>query len=220
MKKLLKTLTLAVGIFTIYQVLLRLIRQHWQFPAPAFIGRFLSSPMRARMQPPDLMLERAGLQKEMRVLEIGCGSGAFLPAAARLAGEKGQVFALDIQTNMLTQMKAYLNKPQNQHPDVLLAVQASAGNLPFADNSLDLVYFVAAMFEIPNLPNMLAECRRVLKPGGLIANTEFLPDPDYVDAARVCETLQEAGFQIVHVAGNLMNFTVRATIPCQPALPE
>ena len=152
------------------------------------------------------MLERAGLQGGMRALEIGSGSGAFLPAAARMAGEHGQVFGLDIQTNMLTQMKAFLDKPQNHHPDVLLAVQASAGKLPFADNSLDLVYFVAAMFEIPDVPGLLTECQRVLKPGGLIANTELLIDPDYVDAASVCETFQDAGFQVVHVAGESDEF--------------
>ena len=210
MKKFFKTFTLAIGIFAIYQVVLRLVRKHFHFPAPAFIGRFLSSPQRAKMQPPELMLERAGLQEGMRVLEIGSGSGAFLPMAARMAGKSGQVFGLDIQTNMLSQMKTFLEKPNNQHPDVLLAVQASASDLPFTNNSLDLVFFVTALFEMPDVTGVLAECQRVLKPEGLIANTEFLPDPDYVDAAGTCEVLQEAGYQVLHVAGNLWNYTVRA----------
>jgi ubiquinone/menaquinone biosynthesis C-methylase UbiE len=213
MKKILKTFTLAVGIFTIYQVILRLVRKHWHFPAPAFIGRFLSSPLRARMQPPELMLERAGLQAGMRVLEIGCGSGAFLPTAARMAGENGQTFGLDIQVDMLRQLQVRLNKTGITRTTPLLAVQASATHLPFADNSLDLIYMVTVLFEIPDVPGVLAECRRVLKPGGILANTEFLPDPDYVDAASTCEVLQEAGFRLEWVAGNLWNYTVRALVP-------
>lgn len=44
---------IVLGIFTLWQVFKRIIRRYFNFPATAFIGRFLDSDYRRRMQPPD-----------------------------------------------------------------------------------------------------------------------------------------------------------------------
>ena len=41
-----------VGLFLLYQVILRFIRKRYPFPVPAFVGRFLDSDLRRAMQPP------------------------------------------------------------------------------------------------------------------------------------------------------------------------
>ncbi len=74
-----------LGIFVIYQFILRLGRRYWKFPAPAFIGRFLDSKQRKIMQPPEKIISRSG----MTVLEIGCGSGAFTKDVVREVGNEG-----------------------------------------------------------------------------------------------------------------------------------
>jgi len=51
--------------------------------------------------------------------------------------------------------------------------------LPFDDNSFDVVYTVTVLQELPDKNRALKEMKRVLKPGGILAVTEFLPDPDY-----------------------------------------
>ncbi len=63
------------------------------FPAPSFIGFFLDSPARRFLQPTKQVLQRSGLKKGMQVLEVGCGNGAYIPAAARMVGPKGIVHA-------------------------------------------------------------------------------------------------------------------------------
>ena len=86
----------------------------WHFPAPVFIGRLLDSGYRRRIQPPSQLIERSGIKKGMKVLDLGCGPGAFTPFIARTVGEKGKVYALDIQTDMLKQLERKLAKPENR----------------------------------------------------------------------------------------------------------
>ncbi len=145
----------------------------------------------------------------MRVLEIGCGSGAFTTFVAREVGPKGQTFALDIQPEMLEQLRAKLSRPENQDIKNTQLVNNNAYDLPFEDNSFDLVYMVTVLQEIPDKTRALGEARRVLKSGGILAITELLADPDYVFKRATVKLCQKEGFVLDEALGNLWNYTVR-----------
>jgi len=149
----------------------------------------------------------------MKVLELGGGSGAFTTAAAEAVGEGGTVYAMDLQRRMLRQLQEKLARPANQQPVNVELMQASAYHLPFADGSLDLAYLVAVLQEIPDRARALREIRRVLKPGGVLAVTELLPDPDYPLRSTTVRICQREGFVLVGNSGNLWNYTVRFRKP-------
>ena len=194
--------------FFLYQVILRLVRKNWHFPAPSFIGSFLDSDFRKKLQPPEVVIRRSGIKPGMRVLEIGCGSGAFAVPAARLIGEEGKLYALDIQKNMLTQLERKLALPGNTGIHNIVLVNESAYSLPFEADSVDLVYMVTVLQEIPDRLHALSEIRRVLKPGGILAVSEFLPDPDYPMRTTTIRLGEAGGFLLDKVEGNLWNYTV------------
>lgn len=198
-----------VEIFVLWQILLRLLRRYFKFPAPAIIGRFLDSRARRRMQPPIQVVERSGAKEGMVILEIGCGSGAFTPYFARTAGERGRVFALDIQPQMLRQIRRKLQHPENQDVPHIQLIAGSAFELPFNSESLDLVYMVTVFQEIPEKLRLLKEIRRTLKPAGILAITEFLPDPDYPWATTTVKMIKQGGFCVDDLEGNLWNYTAR-----------
>ncbi len=194
-------------------VLVRVIRRFHRDPAPAFIGRFLDSEVRRWVQPADKLIERSGIKQGMTVLDLGCGSGAFTTFVARAVGKQGRVYAVDIQAAMLKQLERKLARAENQDIKNIELKQASAYQLPLEDGSLDLVYMVTVLEEIPDRGKALREIRRALKPGGILSVTEFLPDPDYPLRSTVIKTCQCEGFVLDDSRGNLWNYTVRFKKP-------
>jgi len=73
----------------------------------------------------------------------------------------------------------------------------------------DRVYMVTVLPEIPDRSRALREVRRVLKSGGILAVTEFLPDPDYPLRSTTIRICQNEGFVVDASSGNLWNYTVR-----------
>lgn len=209
MKKFAGILFKIILFFLVYQVLLRLLRRVYDFPAPAFIGRFLDSDFRRRMQPPDEVIQRSGIKPGMKVLEVGCGSGAFTVAVARAIGNEGEVHALDIQPGMLDQLRRKLARPENQDVRNIVLHQNSAYELPFPDETFDVVYYVTVLQEIPDPVRALHEASRVLKSSGVIAVSEWLTDPDYVLASTTLRLGQAAGLKHNSTYGNLWQYTVR-----------
>ena len=210
----LKVILIVLGaILFFWFVLVRVIRRFHRDPAPAVIGRFLDSDYRRWLQPPDKIIERSGIKPGMTVLDLGCGSGAFTPFVARVVGEQGKVYAIDIQPAMLKQLERKLAKAENQDIKNIELKQASAYHLPFEDEALDLVYMVTVLQEIPDRGRALREIRRVLKPGGILAVTEFLPDPDYPLRSTTIKICQREGFVLDDNLGNLWNYTIRFKKP-------
>ena len=208
-----KIILIVLGSFLLFQVLIRVIRKSCHFPAPAFIGRFLDSDVRRWLQPPDKLIERSGIKPGMVVVDLGCGSGGITTFTARVVGEKGKVYAVDIQPEMLQQLERKLSKPENHDITNIELKQASAYNLPLEDGAIDLAYMIAVFQEIPNRGKALREIWRVLKPGGILGVTEFLPDPDYPLRSTTIKICQREGFILDKSSGNLWNYTVRFRKP-------
>ena len=208
-----KTVLIVFGAILLWLALIRVVRKLHHFPAPAFIGRFLDSDLRRWLQPPDKIIERSGIKQGMTVIDLGCGSGTFTTFVARIVGEQGKVYAIDIQPALLKQRERKLSKADNHDLRNIELKQASAYELPFEDKSIDLVYMITVLPEIPDRGRALREISRVLKPGGILAVTEFLPDPDYPWRSTVIKIGQREGFALDDNQGNLWNYTVRFRKP-------
>lgn len=198
-----------LGFFVLLQIAIRIIKRFYAFSPPASMGFLLDSDFRKKLQPPDKLIKRSGIKEGMHILEVGCGSGAFTVFAARASGIKGEVYALDIQPRMLMQLKKKLSRPENRDIKNIKLVEGDAHKLPFNDNSFDVVYTVTFLQELPDQNRALKEMKRVLKPGGILAVSEFLPDPDYPLKSTTIRLGEEAGFILDKVEGNLWNYTVR-----------
>jgi len=207
LRRLLLTLLIILALHQlIARVLAKVFRRWIQVPAPAFLGYILSSRFRQRLQPPYKVLRRSGIREGMQVLDLGCGSGALSLPLAEAVGDAGLVVALDLQWDMLRQLTARMSPVDFTR---ILPVQASAYALPLADESLDACVMSSSLQEIPDRQRALQEVRRALKPGGILAVTEFLIDPDYPFMSTTIRLGEDAGFVVEAAEGNLWNYTVR-----------
>ncbi len=192
--------TLLLGLLFIYTVL-RLVRRYWHFPAPAFISVALTSGLRRAIQPPDKVVEWAGIRPGMTVLELGPGPGAFTLEAARRVGPNGRVVAVDIEPRMIELLKGAVERAgvTNVEPRV-----ADAYHLPVPDSSVDLAFMVGVLAEIPDRRRALTELRRVLKPEGILSIGEIVFDPDYPRRSTEVRWSVEAGFRLVDSHGSFL----------------
>lgn len=106
------------------------------------------------------MAKRLDLKSDIIVLDIGTGTGVFLPYISKFLGKKGQVIALDIADKMLLQAK---NKGIAGKIDYLCA---DVQDIPLKDETFDVAVCYSSFPHFQNKPGALKEIRRVLKKGG------------------------------------------------------
>jgi ubiquinone/menaquinone biosynthesis C-methylase UbiE len=102
-------------------------------------------------------------------LEIGAGTGYFSLNLAQL-GVIERPTVSDISSGML----AALSRTAAELGIDVETVVTEAEQLPFADESFDLVFGHAVLHHIPDLGRAFAEFHRVLRPGGAVA---FMGEP-------------------------------------------
>lgn len=107
-------------------------------------------------------------KKYAKILEIGCGIGYYSAFLAQIADE---VIATDLEvTNPKTNSpglqitRDFLSKLNISNVTVM---HASAVDLPFNDNTFDLVFSSHVLEHVPDIKKALSEIYRVLKPGGI-----------------------------------------------------
>ena len=114
-------------------------------------------------------LEWDGVEVEGSVLDAGCGSGGI---AVSFAEECDRAVGLDIK-NKFGDAGARLAREKGV--DNASFVQGDGTCLPFDDESFDLVLSHSVIEHVHSAESYLAECRRVLRPGGVL----FLQTPPY-----------------------------------------
>lgn len=98
------------------------------------------------------------------VLEVGCGPGWALKRLARSAGIEGTVCGIDLTPEML-------REASHKAPRRVALARADAAALPFRDGVFDVAFstFVLELIPTPEIPTVLGEIMRVLRPGGRFA---------------------------------------------------
>jgi ubiquinone/menaquinone biosynthesis C-methylase UbiE len=156
------------------------------------------------------------IQNGEKILEIGFGTGYCLQRIATLVGQNGKAFGIDISQGMIQKTKERLGKTSLlNRVDLYLG---DAGKLPFKDKSFDKVFisFTLELFDTPEIPEILREISRVLKPDGKLGIVGLSKTkgnsmavkvyewahnkwPKYIDCRPIyiTETIQETGFKII-----------------------
>jgi demethylmenaquinone methyltransferase/2-methoxy-6-polyprenyl-1,4-benzoquinol methylase len=109
-------------------------------------------------------LIRAGLQTNMKVLDVGVGTGLVAAQACILTGDPSCVTGVDPSTGMMAASNV---------PEGMVLMEGRAEALPFPDNHFDFLSMGYALRHIGDLSKAFAEFERVLKPGGRLCILEM-----------------------------------------------
>ena len=123
---------------------------------------------------------RPHLKPGLNVLDVGCGPGTISAGLAQIVAP-GELHGVDMEESQveLARSVAEANGTKNAFFHV-----GDALALPFEDDFFDVAHFHNTLMFIPDTLGVLAEIKRVLKPGGVIGLREMIVDssftyPDY-----------------------------------------
>ncbi|MGL4913309.1 MAG: MerR family transcriptional regulator [Romboutsia sp.] len=108
------------------------------------------------------VFKNINLKKRSKVLEIGCGNGALWARNIDYLHDKTDVTLTDICEDMINDAKVNLEG----YPKRFNFQIADPNNIPFKDESFDVVIANHILFYMKDLDIALKEINRVLKPGG------------------------------------------------------
>ncbi len=149
------------------------------------------------------ILFQIGLKPGDTLADLGCGDGYFSIPAARIVGDSGKIYAIDISIEAISELKtgasaAGLNNIQT-------AVGAAESTL-LCHNCADVVLLANVLHDFADPIAALKNASSMLKRGGVLANLDWKKDKGQIhgppftrrfDQAKASNLLQQTGFKVM-----------------------
>jgi ubiquinone/menaquinone biosynthesis C-methylase UbiE len=117
------------------------------------------------------LIDELSLSGERRILDVGCGPGLYTRPLARRLDGAGLAVGLDVSAAMLR--RATVDNPGSR----IGYLRGNALDLPFPDETFDVVVCLAALYLMPDPWVVVREMARVTAPGGRVAIFTSLATP-------------------------------------------
>lgn len=150
---------------------------------------------------PERIVERFGLRPGMIVADFGCGAGYFTVPAARIVGDAGKVWVIDIQKSALELVKnrAALERLLNVEPIWADLELPSGSHLP--NDAADFVIIANILFQAERKREVLREAWRVLRTGGGAVILEWDETPFPAGPPLVLRVPRQTALKLAEEAG-------------------
>ena len=128
--------------------------------------------------PRSKILSEIDIKRGFRVLDYGCGSGSYSVVAARLVGETGKVYALDIHPLAIEKVKAAASKKRLTNIETIQSDCATG----LESESVDVVLLCDILHHLSERDAVLKELYRVLKPEGILSVNDHHMKEDEIES--------------------------------------
>jgi ubiquinone/menaquinone biosynthesis C-methylase UbiE len=172
------------------------------------------------------MARRLNIKPGSTVLDVGTGTGVFLPFLLRVVGRHGRIVALDFAEQMLKKARA------KGFDHNIVYLQADVSHIPARPETFNAIVCYSSFPHFPDKLKTLGELRRVIKSGGhlLICHTSnrtqinaihreipAVKNDTLPDEAEMRRMLVAAGFTRIKVEDRSDSYLVSAekTVPAQ-----
>lgn len=125
---------------------------------------------RRKRQNPELILQNTGLKKGMCFMDIGCNNGFFSLPAARMVGENGKIYAVDIDSDALNDLKNKLRASNISNVEI---VNLSAEATMLGENMADVIFFGMCLHDFKDPLKVLKNAKAMLKDDGIIYDYDW-----------------------------------------------
>jgi len=156
---------------------------------------------RRRWQNPEATLVDIGLKPALTFMDIGCGDGFFAVPAARLVGDKGRVYGLDIDAEALDRLNQKAEKEGLRNLNLKVG---EAEETVLCEACADMVFFGINLHDFRNPSKVLMNAKRMLKPTGRLIDLDWKREPMKIGPPlqrrfsdkKAASLIKKAGFMI------------------------
>jgi ubiquinone/menaquinone biosynthesis C-methylase UbiE len=184
-----------------------------------FRGGFHPSndPARRQWQDPEAILTGIGLKPGMTFADIGCGAGFFALPAAQIVGKSGKVYGVDGNPDFITALE---EQAEMEGLGNLALTAGTAEEYVPGEKCADFVFYGIALHDFHDPAKVLANAKRILKPGGKLIDLDWKkedlpvgpPSRIKFDPAYAAKLIREAGFMVLSIeASGLYHYLITAT---------
>ena len=119
------------------------------------------------LQPKKVISETAIVEGSVAV-DFGFGNGTFLELLSREVGDGGEVYAIDIQEDIITRVKKDFEEKEIENVSFIVADLEEEKAIKLKDSSVDFILISSLFFQLENKEFVAKEAGRILKPNGKI----------------------------------------------------
>jgi len=164
---------------------------------PWWLAKGLDNPIRRLIHNPEKILGEY-IEPGQTVLDLGCGSGTFTIAMARMVGETGKVIAVDVQDEMLQMVK---QKAVKEGLDSRVITHKSEPDRIGISVKVDFALAFYMVHEVPNAKGFLKEIASLLKSDGKLLIVEPLFHVSASSFKNTLDTARSAGLKSISEPG-------------------
>jgi ubiquinone/menaquinone biosynthesis C-methylase UbiE len=175
---------------------------HHSFDDVAKWSKIFDDPGRDEWQKPQALIDALNLHAGMRVADLGAGTGYFSHYLSAAVGNKGTVYAVDVEPNLVVHLR---ERAEQEKTANVVPIVASPDNPRLPAASIDLILIVDTYHHIDGRRAYFGRLRRSLTPEGRVAIVDWqkhdLPvgPPAIHKLAReqVVDEMRAAGYVLV-----------------------
>ena len=125
---------------------------------------------------PDEIIEELNIRSGMIVADFGCGAGYFSIPIARIIGNSGKLYVIDVLSSALNSVLSKAKLYGLLNIETIRGNIESIGGSKIQDKNVDIVILANILFQCNDYDSVISESKRVLKNNGRIVIIDWIPD--------------------------------------------
>ncbi len=169
---------------------------HFRMMAFGFVLRDLVTP-------PEKILKEVDIEPGHRVLDFGCGPGSYSLAAAKLVGESGEVYALDIHPLAI---KSVTRRASRKGLKNIIAVFPD-NDTPFQDKCMDVILLYDVFHEVKDKDQVMDKLHKMLCDNGVLSFSDH-----HLEDKEITNAVTKSGYFKLYKRGK-KTYTFKKILP-------